>query len=86
MKSTVDIHKDMKGPSKPNSDATFISQRAYGLSSIMKSSVLTALLLRDGTAQSRALELRKVAFVLCFSAGNQPPFMYCTDRSEGIFG
>lgn len=52
----------------------------------MKSSVLMALLLRDGTAQSRALELRKVALVLCFSAGNQPPFMYYTDRSQGIVG
>lgn len=46
----------------------------------MKSSVLTAAALRDGTAQSRALELRKVALVLCWSAGTQPPFTYCTDR------
>lgn len=50
----------------------------------MKSSVLTAVLLRDGTAQSKALELRKVAFVLCFSPETQTPFMYCGDRSEGI--
>lgn len=63
------------------SSITLISQRAYGLSSIMKSSVLTAVLLRDGTEQSNALELRKVAFVLCFSPGTQTPFMYCGGRS-----
>lgn len=63
-------------------DVTLISQRAYGLSSIMKSSVLTAVLLRDGTEQSSALELRKVAFVLCFSPGTQTPFMNCGGRSE----
>lgn len=47
----------------------------------MKTSVLTAVLLRDGTPQSKALELRKVAFVLCFSPGTQPPFMCCRVRS-----
>lgn len=67
-------------------DITLISQRAYGLSSIMKSSVLTAVLLRDGTAQSKALELRKVAFVLCLSPGAQTPFMYCGGRATQLRG
>lgn len=52
----------------------------------MKSSVFTAVLLRDGTTQSKALELRKVALVLCFSPGTQTPFMYCGDGSEEILG
>lgn len=54
----------------------------YSLLSTIKSSVLTAALLREGMAQSRALELRKVALVLWWSAGTQPPFMYCTNGSE----
>lgn len=66
----------MKGSS------TFISQRAYGLSSIMKSSVLTAVLLSEGTTQSNALELRKEALVLCFSPETQTPFMYCGGGSN----
>lgn len=59
-----------------------ISQRAYGLSSIMKSSVLMAVVLRDGTAQSKTLELRKVAFVRCFSPGTHALFMYCRRNSK----
>lgn len=51
----------------------------------MKSSVLTAALLKEGTAQSKALELRKVAFVLCFSPGTQTPFMYCGVDLEEIY-
>lgn len=59
-----------------------ISQRTYGLSFIMKSSVVMAVVLSDGTAQSKALELRKVALVRCFSPGTQALFMYCRRNSE----
>lgn len=58
------MEEEEQAENKPTGGVTFISQRAYGLSSIMKSSVLMAALLRDGTAQSRALELRKLAVVL----------------------
>lgn len=48
----------------------------------MKSSVLTAVLLSDGTPQSSALELRKVALVRCFSPGLHAPFTYSTDTNN----
>lgn len=75
---------DKQNQTLKDSLETLISQRAYGLSSIMKSSVLTAVLLRDGTAQSKAFELRKVALVLCFSPGTQTPFMNCGGRSTQL--
>lgn len=85
VKSRVDIREDTPGALPYTDFGTFISQRAYGLSSIMKSSVLTAALLRDGTEQSTILELRKEALVLCRSVETQLPSTYCRDRPE-MFG
>lgn len=46
---------------------------------------MLAAVLRDGMAQSRALELRKVALVLCSSAGTQPPFTYCRRSRDNVW-
>ncbi|TNN49314.1 hypothetical protein EYF80_040489 [Liparis tanakae] len=69
-----EVEEEEQAENNPTGGVTLISQRAYGLSSIVKSSVWTALL-RDGTAQSRAVELRKVAAVLCCSASTQTPLI-----------